>query len=161
MTTETPDIPSVPSEPVTVSLEDGEYSIEVAMTGGSGRASVSSPTYLTVRDGKTYARLIWSSPYYDYMIVGSVTYYNETADGGLSAFEIPIPMLDRPFPVTADTTAMGEPVAIRYELTFYADSVGPKSRVPQEAAKRVLALAAAIIVGGGALHLIIQKKKER
>ncbi len=152
---------SIPAEPVVINLDDGEYSIEAAMTGGSGRASVSSPTYLTVRDGRAYARLIWSSPYYDYMIVGGVTYYNETSEGGLSEFEIPIPMLDRPFPVIADTTAMGEPVAIRYELTFYADSVGPKSHVPQEAAKQVLALAAVIIVGGGALHLIIQKKKEK
>ena len=131
------------------------------MTGGSGRASVSSPTYLVVRDGKAYARLIWNSAYYDWMLLGDKTYLNETEDSGLSSFEIPIPQLDQPFPVIADTTAMGEPVAIRYELTFYSDSVGPKSRVLQEAAKRVLALAAVIIVGGGALHLIIQKKKEK
>ncbi len=156
-----PDVSEVPAEPVSVSLEDGEYSVEVAMTGGSGRANVSSPTYLVVRDGKAYARLIWSSAYYDWMLLGNRTFTNETTDGGLSSFEIPIPMLDQPFPVIADTTAMGESVAIRYELTFYSDSVGPKSRVPQEAAKRVLALAAVIIVGGGALHLIIQKKKEK
>ena len=156
-----PDVSAVPAEPVSISLEDGEYSVEVAMTGGSGRANVSSPTYLVVRDGKAYARLIWSSAYYDWMLLGDKTYLNETEDGGLSSFEIPIPMLDQPFPVIADTTAMGEPVAIRYELTFYSDSVGSKSRVPQEAAKRVLALAAVIIVGGGALHLIIQKKKEK
>ena len=32
-------------------LEDGEYSIQVDLEGGSGKASVTSPTILTVEDG--------------------------------------------------------------------------------------------------------------
>ena len=69
------------AQPVPLDLTDGEYSIEVNMTGGSGRASVSSPTWLVVKDGRAWARLLWSSSYYDYMIVDGVTYPNETDDG--------------------------------------------------------------------------------
>lgn len=47
----------------------GEYTVDVALEGGSGKASVQSPTKVTVKDGKITATIIWSSPYYDYMIV--------------------------------------------------------------------------------------------
>ncbi|MCD7766333.1 MAG: hypothetical protein LUH53_07470, partial [Lachnospiraceae bacterium] len=48
-------------------IVDGEYAIEVTMTGGSGKASIESPTLLTVEDGQLYARITWSSSNYDYM----------------------------------------------------------------------------------------------
>ncbi len=63
--------------------------------------------------------------------------------------------------VIADTTAMGEPLAIEYMLTFYADTVGSKGRVPQEAAKKVFGIALVIIVGGGILNHYVQKKKRQ
>ena len=147
-------------EPVSVSRDDGEYSIEVNMTGGSGRASISSPTLLIVRDGKAYARLLWSSVYYDYMIVGEETYFNLTDDGGNYAFEIPITVMDDGMPVIADTTAMGEPVEIHYTLTFYEESIGTKGQIPQEAAKKVLFIALAIIIVGGILNYYIRKKRK-
>ncbi len=146
---------------VDTDLTDGEYSIEVAMTGGSGRASVSSPTYLTVRDGKAYAKLIWSSANYDYMIMGGTKYLNETTDGGNSTFTIPIPAMDAPVPIIADTTAMGDPLEIQYSLTFYRSSIGSRSQVPQEAAKRVLIMGAVIIILGGILNHLIKKKRQR
>ena len=34
-----------------IDKEDGEYSIQVDLEGGSGKASVTSPTILTVKDG--------------------------------------------------------------------------------------------------------------
>ena len=148
-------------EPVEIDYPDGEYSIEVNMIGGSGRASISSPTWLYVRDGKAYAKLLWSSAYYDYMIIGDETFYNQTKDGGNSTFEIPIVVMDEAFPVIADTTAMGDPVEIRYELTFYSMTVGSKGRIPQEAAKKVLIIAAAILVVGFVLNLIIKKKRKQ
>ena len=149
-------------EPVTMDLEDGEYSIEVNMTGGSGRASISSPTLLIIRDGKGYARLLWSSVYYDYMILdGDAYFYNLTEDGGPSSFEIPITALDEPMQVIADTTAMGDPVEIRYTLTFYAETVGNKGQIPQESAKLVLLIAGAIIVGGGVLNWFVKKKRRK
>lgn len=146
--------------PVTMDLDDGEYSIEVNMTGGSGRASISSPTLLTIRDGKAYATLLWSSVYYDYMIIDGGYFYNLTEGGGPSSFEIPITAIDEPMSVIADTTAMGEPVEIQYTLTFYAESVGDKSQIPQESAKMVLITACIIIAGGGLLDYWIKKKRK-
>lgn len=148
-------------EPSQVDYPDGEYSIEVNMVGGSGRASVSSPTWMIVRDGKAYARLLWSSTYYDYMIVGDEVFYNLTTDGGNSVFEIPIVAFDESFPVIADTTAMGDPVEIRYELSFYSMTIGPKGNIPQEAAKKVLIIALVIISAGGVLNFLLKKKKEK
>ena len=146
-------------EPIHVDIPDGEYSIEVNMTGGSGRASVSSPTLLTVRGGHAYASLIWSSAYYDYMILDGAWFYNLTTDGGNSTFEIPVTVMDEAISVTADTTAMGDPLEIEYALTFYSDSIGEKGQIPQEAAKKVLVIAACIIVAGGVLNWYVKKKR--
>ena len=146
--------------PMDVNMEDGEYSIEVNMTGGSGRASISSPTLFIVEDGKAYARLLWSSTYYDYMIVGGQKYMNETTDGGNSTFTIPVSKMDRIIPVIADTTAMGDPVEIEYSLTFYENTIGPKGMIPQEAAKKVLIFALIIIIVGGILNHIVKKRRK-
>lgn len=138
-------------------LEDGEYSVTVDMSGGSGKASVTSPTVLTVRDGESFATIQWSSANYDYMVVDGKTYFNESEEGMNSVFQIPVLCWDEPMEVIADTTAMGDPVEIQYRLTFYSDSVGSKSELPQEAAKRVLCVAAAIIVIGGILNYFVKK----
>ena len=147
--------------PVEINMPDGEYSIEVNMVGGSGRASISSPTWMYVKDGKAYAKLLWSSAHYDYMIIGDKKFYNETTDGGNSTFTIPIVMMDEAFPVIADTTAMGDPVEIRYEMTFYSLTTGPKGRIPQEAAKKVLIIAVIILVVGFVLNLVIKKTRAK
>ncbi len=147
--------------PVDINLPDGEYSIEVNMVGGSGRASISSPTWMYVKDGKAYAKLLWSSAHYDYMRIGDKTFYNETTDGGNSTFTIPIVMMDEAFPVIADTTAMGDPVEIRYEMTFYSLTAGAKGRIPQEAAKKVLIIAVIILVVGFVLNLVLKKAKAK
>ena len=149
----------LPAEPVAVPLADGEYSIALDLAGGSGRASVSSPALMIVREGRAWARLTWSSAYYDYMLMGDSRFDNLTADGGLSVFEIPIPAMDEPVTVVADTTAMGDPVEIRYELTFYYDSIGSKGQIPQVAAQKVLFIAAAVMVLGGVLNYTLKKKR--
>ena len=53
---------------------------------------------------------------------------------------------------------MGNPVEVHYQFLFYEDSVGSKGELPQEAAKRVLCVAFAIIVIGGILNYIVKKK---
>lgn len=146
-------------QPAAIDMPDGEYSVEVNLAGGSGRASVSSPTLLIVREGRAWARLLWSSPYYDYMLVCGTRYDNLTEDGGNSAFEIPVVALDGPMAVTADTTAMGDPVEIDYTLTFYRESVADKGRIPQEAAKKVLAISAAIIAVGAVLNHFVKRRR--
>lgn len=154
------ELPPKAPEPVSLPRSDGEYSIEVNLAGGSGRASVSSPTLLIVRQGKAYARLLWSSPYYDYMVIGDTVYENLTTDGGNSTFEIPVAVMDEPMEVIADTTAMGDPIEIEYTLTFYSESLGDKSQIPQEAARQVLYISLAIILVGAVLNHFVKKKRK-
>ena len=96
---------------------DGEYSVNVTLEGGSGRATVESPAALTVADGKMTAVILWSSPNYDYMIVDGEKYLPTNTEGN-STFEIPVSALDTPLAVTADTVAMSTPHGIEYTLTF-------------------------------------------
>lgn len=138
--------------------EDGEYSIQVDLEGGSGKASVTSPTLFNVKDGMGYAQIQWSSSNYDYMIVDGEKYLPTNEEGMNSVFEIPILTLDEAMPVIADTTAMGAPHEIEYTLTFYSDFIGSKSQLPQEAAKRVVGVAMVIIVGGGILNYFVNKR---
>ena len=46
----------VVTTPDSLSLADGAYTADVALAGGSGRASVQSPAELTVKDGKVTAK---------------------------------------------------------------------------------------------------------
>lgn len=142
-----------------IDMEDGEYAIDVAIAGGSGKATVSSPTVLIVKDGKAYARLVWSSSNYDYMIVGNDKYLDLKAGEGNSTFEIPIFVMDREMTVIGDTTAMGTPHEVEYTLTFYGETIGPKSQMPQEAAKRVVIVAVIVIIAGAVLNHYVQKKR--
>ena len=146
---------------VPIDMPDGTYSIEVNMTGGSGRASVSSPTWLIVEGGYAYARLLWSSSYYDYMIMDEVRYENQTDDGSNSTFKIPILAMDEEIPIVADTTAMGDPVEIDYQLTFYSTTIDDVDAIPQEAAIKVLVIAIVIIVVGGVLNYVLKKRRKR
>lgn len=145
-------------EAFTLDKEDGEYSIQVDLEGGSGKASVTSPTLITVQDGAVTAHIQWSSSNYDYMIVDGEKYLPVNEEGGNSEFEIPVLAMDETMPVIADTTAMGTPHEINYTLTFYSDSIGSKSQMPQEAAKRVVAVALVIIIGGGILNYFVNKR---
>lgn len=144
--------------PVSLAQADGEYAIEVSLLGGSGKSGIVSPTLLTVRDQKAYANIQWSSSNYDYMLVGNEKYLNTAPEGSNSLFEIPVTALDEEIPVIADTTAMGTPHEVSYTLTFYADTIGPKSRMPQEAAKRVVLMALVIIIAGGILNHFLKKR---
>ena len=98
-------------------LEDGEYTADVTLEGGSGRATVDSPANLVVKDGEVTATIVWSSPNYDYMLVGGEKYEPVNTEGN-STFEIPVDGFDYPMEVVADTVAMSEPHEIEYTLTF-------------------------------------------
>lgn len=105
-------------------LEDGTYIADGTLEGGSGRAAISSPVELTVKDGQMTARIEFSSPYYDYMIVDGEKYEPENTEGN-SQFTIPMAGFDAGVPVTADTVAMSEPHEIDYEIIL--DSATLKS----------------------------------
>lgn len=84
-----------------------EYTVSVSLSGGSGRASIASPTTI-VKDGDTYtATITWSSSNYDKMTVDGVDYV-PVNDGGNSTFEIPV-TLDEDIAVSAETVAMSTP----------------------------------------------------
>ena len=99
---------------------DGEYSANVVLEGGSGRATVESPAALTVAEGKMTATIVWSSPNYDYMVVEGEKYLPTNTEGN-STFEIPVAALGTALAVTADTVAMSTPHEIQYTLTFTLD----------------------------------------
>ena len=103
-------------------LDDGEYTVDVTLSGGSGRASVESPAKLTVSGGEFTATILWSSSNYDYMLVDGVQYDPVNTEGN-SAFEIPVLTFDTPVAVQADTTAMSQPYLIDYTLTFDSSSI--------------------------------------
>lgn len=111
--------PEVAEEsPSEVVLAEGENMVLVTLEGGSGKATVDSPTKLVVReDGSMVATITWSSPHYDYMIVDGEKYLPINEDGN-SVFEIPVKELGTPMPVIADTVAMSEPHEIEYTLLF-------------------------------------------
>ncbi|MCL2166308.1 MAG: sirohydrochlorin cobaltochelatase [Clostridiales bacterium] len=95
--------------------------IDVAMTGGTGKSSIESPTALFYKDGVNIAQVVWSSPNYTYMIVSGATYLPVNTEGN-STFEIPV-MLDTDMTIIACTVAMSEPKEIEYVLHFDSASI--------------------------------------
>lgn len=107
-------------------LADGSYTVEVTLSGGSGRAGVESPAQMTVEDGTAMVTIVWSSSSYDYMKVDGVQYDFDGA-GGNSTFVIPVPCFDVPVPVQADTIAMSTPHEIEYTLCFDSSTIQSQS----------------------------------
>lgn len=101
---------------ITTGLADGDWFCEVTLQGGSGRASVESPVLITAVNGELTAAVIWSSKYYEYMLVNDVQYDPVQSEGN-STFEIPVE-LDTEMPVSALTVAMSQPHLIDYTLFF-------------------------------------------
>ena len=101
---------------VETSLEPGDYKVELTLEGGSGRATVESPAELKVENGSAILTVIWSSPYYDYMIVDGEKYLPVNEEGN-STFEIPVKVFNEPFDIIGDTVAMSEPHEVEYKLT--------------------------------------------
>ena len=93
------------------------YDIDITMEGGSGKACIISPVTITETAGEITAKLVWSSPNYDYMIVDGVKYDNETP-GENSTFTIPVNSLDEPLTVIGDTVAMSTPHEIEYVILW-------------------------------------------
>lgn len=108
--------------PASLGLSDGEYTVDVTLSGGSGRASVQSPAKLTVSGGAASAEVVWSSSNYDYMRIGEEKFLPVNTEGN-STFVIPVSCFDREITVYADTIAMSEPHEIEYRLTFDSASV--------------------------------------
>ena len=103
-------------------VEDGSYTIELTMEGGSGRASIQSPAQLAIADGAATATLEWSSPNYDYMLVNGEKYLPVNTEGN-SVFEVPVEALDAPLTMIGDTVAMSTPHEVEYTVTFHTETL--------------------------------------
>lgn len=94
---------------------DGEYTANVTLEGGSGRSRVESAT-VKISDGKAVATIVWSSPFYEYMLVDDKQ-YNPIQTEGNSTFEIPVVPYEK-MKVSASTVAMSQPYLIDYTMVF-------------------------------------------
>ena len=110
------------ADAVEVDMEDGSYLIDVSLAGGSGRASLESPAAFEVSNGRGVVKVVWSSEHYDYMLVGGKKYLRANTKGN-SLFVIPVLAYDEPMIVVGDTTAMGEPHEVSYEMTVSRETV--------------------------------------
>lgn len=103
-------------------LADGNYTVEVELSGGSGRASVQSPAPLRVEGGQAVITITWGSSSYDYMRLDEDKLLPLNQEGN-STFELPVSVFNRKLTVYADTTAMSTPHEIEYTLKFLSDTI--------------------------------------
>ncbi|MCR5369942.1 MAG: hypothetical protein K6E83_04470 [Clostridium sp.] len=142
--------------PVVIDKKDGVYTAEVSLSGGTGKASVTSPAKVTVQGKTATAELVWSSPNYDYMIAGGQKYLPVNSEGN-STFSIPVTVFDAPVTVLADTTAMSVPHEIEYQLVFDSATLAPERSEAAEVPFHLL-----VILLGGICGLIwIRSRKKR
>ena len=78
-------------------------------------------TQKEISDGEIFATIVWSSPFYEYMIVDD-TKYSPIQTEGNSTFKIPI-VLDKKINVSPSTVAMSQPYLIDYTLFFYSKTL--------------------------------------
>lgn len=136
-------------------MTDGKYTIEVSLTGGTGRSSVQSPAMLEIENGIMTAEIVWSSNSYDYMEVDGEEYYPVSGEE-YSTFLVEIPALDTDIPVLAETLAMSEPHLIGYTLKFDSATIKEADTFPIYA----LVISGAILLAGVIAVLAVKRKKK-
>ncbi|MBQ9661658.1 MAG: ABC transporter substrate-binding protein [Oscillospiraceae bacterium] len=153
-------------------LADGDYLVEVSLSGGSGKAKLQSPAELHVKDGQCTATLVWGSKNYDYMRLGE-TKILPLPDRETSTFEIPVAIFDRPMAVIADTVAMSEPHEIEYSLMFHSETIVNQNSEADSASEMALHSAeqfsveflsgdaAILTLGGKDRYLLLGRESER
>ena len=141
-----------------LNLKDGEYTAEVTMEGGSGRATIDSPTDILVKDGKVTAEIKWSSSHYDYMLVDGEKFLPVNTEGN-SVFELPVTAFDSEIAVTADTTAMSVSHEIEYTIFLDTASLNKREEKPMEIV--AVFYVAGVICVGFAGWIIYKKEKQK
>lgn len=146
--------------PAQINADDGDYTMEVTLTGGSGKASVLSPAEISITGKEATALIRWSSSNYDYMIVNGETYLPVNTDGN-SEFAIPVLLLDQEMEVIADTTAMNKPHEITYGLIFHLDSMKKAKDNSTILVTAVCIFLCAAVIAGLLFYIGRKKKKDR
>lgn len=139
-------------------LKDGSYTISVKLAGGSGKASVKSPALMRVKDGIPLARIEWSSPNYDYMILNGKKIL-PLANEQNSVFELPVLVFDKAMSVFADTTAMSTPHEILYQLEFSLETAQRKGFSLAALIILATALLTAVLAIFFIMRLCLKKRK--
>ena len=139
-------------------LKDGSYTISVKLAGGSGKASVKSPASMRVKDGIPLARIEWSSPNYDYMILNGKKIL-PLANEQNSVFELPVLVFDKAMSVFADTTAMSTPHEILYQLEFSLETAQRKGFSLAALIILATALLTAVLAIFFIMRLCLKKRK--
>lgn len=137
--------------------QDGDYTIEATLTGGSGRAGIESPLLLTVKDRRMTANIVWSSPYFEWMKVDGIQYDSINTEGN-AAFIVGVEQLDVDIPVAALTVAMSEPHEITYTLQFDSSTIKSEKDAASRAWIPIGALL--VLIGIFVARIAWKKRKE-
>lgn len=150
------------AETSTKALEDGNYSVEAVLKGGSGRVSIESPVLIEAVGGKITATFIWSSSFYEYMLVDGQKFLPESRDkkNDTTTFRIPLKSLET-FPFVAQTSKMSRPYDIEYSIEFDLSTLKKTSQYDALRTAILFAAIGVIIAFAVLLGRRISKKKTR
>ena len=114
-------------------LADGEYTPDsFSWSGGSGRLAYIRCNKITVRGGKAYATIEFSSPNYDSLKASGGVYSKQ--GGGNSVFVIPV-NLNANNTIVGRTTAMSQPHWITYTIYIGKAETAADAQKAKEAKK--------------------------
>lgn len=108
-----------------LALEDGVYTAEVFLEGGSGKTKVESPAEFYVEDGMVRAKIQFGSSNYDYVIVEDEK-CTLLSEEGNSSFLIPVAGFDYNLLLTADSIALGKARELDYTIRFDSTTIKKK-----------------------------------
>ena len=116
------------TEASAVSLADGSYKADdFSFEGGTGKTTITCEG-ITVKNGKTYATIKFSSDKFTKLVADGIEYQPISNDGG-SFFEIPV-TLNKDMTITGTTMAMTEPHDIEYTIHITkADASAPDATI--------------------------------
>lgn len=147
-------------ELVQIDLKDGTYMIEAILEGGSGRASITSPTELMVDNHSAKVSIEWSSANYDYMVLEGKTYYPVNENGN-SVFELPVISFDEQIEIVADTTAMSVPHEITYTILLDSESIKNSSEAFSTKGKSLLIIGIVVVMLVAIGVALVAKRKRK
>ena len=108
-----------------LNLDDGTYTVDVVLEGGSGKTKLESPAELYVEGDLVMAEIVFGSSNYDYVIISGEKCELLNEEGN-SAFLMPVAGFDYNLPIVADSIALGTPREIDYTIRFDSSTIDLK-----------------------------------